>query len=105
MMTQSVEPKLVAIELDRHRKMLIDFNALASFEEVTGKSALREGIDSKSAVDIRAFLWAALRHEDPGLTLDQVGAMIHLGNLEWAGEKIAEAFAAAVPESDNQGNA
>ena len=70
----------VSIMLDKERHLLLDFNALAEMERVTGKSVLQEATwDDISATDIRALIWAGLLHEEPDLTLEQVGAMLHPG--------------------------
>jgi hypothetical protein len=54
-----------SIELDKMRTLRFDFNAMADFEDVYGKSLmeiLATGAISFSA--IRALLWAGLKHED-----------------------------------------
>lgn len=99
------EALLIPIELDRPRRLRFDFNALASYEEATGTSVLGDGLEKSlgSATNIRALLWAALLHEEPELTQQQVGAMMHLGNVNELSEKLRDAIAQAVP--DSEGNA
>ena len=72
----------VKITLDKERTLLLDLNAMATFEEVTGKS-LFKGIDisNMGAKELRALLWACLIHEDAALTLQQVGAWINTANI------------------------
>ena len=89
----------VKIVLDRERTLRFDFNALASFEEQSGRSALDPAVwNSPDAKTLRALLWAAMLHEDEALTIKAVGAMIHAGNVSYVSEKIQEASAASNPE-------
>lgn len=77
----------VTINLDKPRNLRFDLNAMSAYEEVTGKSAFNIG-DDISAKSIRALLWASLIHEDDQLTLDDVGSMIHTGNMAEITSKI-----------------
>jgi len=91
---------IVPIVLDKERHLLLNLNAMVSFEEVTGKNMLRqETMGELSAKDLRAILWACLLHEDEVLKLEDVGAMIHAGNMEEISDKLAEAWGAAMPEA------
>lgn len=89
----------VGITLDKERNLLLDLNAMASFEEATGIS-LMSGIDTKNLgmKDYRALIWVCLIHEDEKLTIKQVGKMIHAGNLSEISTAIAKAFEVATPE-------
>jgi len=89
----------IPIMLDKERHLLMNLNAMVSFEEATGKS-LFQGIDPKgmTAKDFRALLWACLLHEDESLELKDVGKMIHAGNMGELSEKIAQAWEIASPE-------
>lgn len=94
------------ITLDKERNLLLDMNAMAEFEKETGKS-LMNGADLKKMGmrDFRALIWACLVHEDEKLTIKQVGAMIHAGNLEKVSTAIEKAFTAAMPEkSEDSGS-
>ena len=92
---------LVSITLDRKRNLLLDLNAMVSFEEATGKNLL-QGItpDNLSAKDLRGLLWACLLHEDKELTLEKVGEMVHSGNMESIATKLSSAWEVAMPEGD-----
>lgn len=93
---------IVKITLDKERTLRFDFNALSAFEERTGKSALEASVWAKpDARTLHALLWAALLHEDPDLTMKDVGAIIHMGNLKYVSEKIREASIAANPEAED----
>lgn len=77
----------VIINLDKPRSLRFDLNAMAAYEDATGKSAFAIG-DNISATSIRALLWASLIHEDKTLTLEQVGSLIHTGNMTEITSKI-----------------
>jgi hypothetical protein len=71
------------IEIDgKEYTLMLDLNALIAFEEATGKSA--EFLDAKkiSLKDMRALYWAALVGSHPEITQEDVGRLIHLGNME-----------------------
>ena len=97
-MPDKVRPE-VPIVLDKERHLLMDLNAMVSFEEATGKNIM-QGIepDSMTAGDLRALLWACLLHEDGTLKIEDVGKMIHTGNMGELSEKIAQAWEVASPE-------
>jgi len=90
---------VLPVMLDRERHLVIDFNALASFEEVTGKNALAVDLwTALSARDLRALLWAALIHEDRNLTLEDVGAMLDPANSPDIINALSDAYVAAMPK-------
>ena len=65
----------VKIELDgKERTLKFDLNALCLFEE-TAKQGITEALRQRSMSAIRALIWAGLIHEDPMLTIDDVGKM------------------------------
>lgn len=99
-MSNNAVAPVVKITLDKERNLLVDLNAMAAFEEATGKSLMR-GIDigSVSMKDYRALIWACLIHEDEKLTVEKVGKMIHAGNMGEISELITKAFELAAPET------
>jgi len=90
--------KYTEIILDKPRRMLYDLNAMAAYEEKTGKSFLDIPKEQINATMLRVILWAGLIHEDKTLTLDQVGAMTTAENLGTVQNKIVEASLANNPE-------
>jgi len=95
--------KTVTIDLDRERVLRFDFNALSLFEETTGLNSLDASIwGALNAKNLRAMLWAALRHEDPSLTQEQVGSMLHSGNIAYITERITEAYKASTPDKNGE---
>lgn len=104
----SVPKVVIPIQLDRPRKMVLDLNAWCAVEEALGVSFLGGGaaaIDFASFRSLRAFMWAALRREDPTLTLEAVGDLIDAAGIETVSNKLAEAINAALPAPDAEGNA
>jgi hypothetical protein len=94
--------KTVTIELDRERALRFDFNALSLFEETTGLNSLDASIwQSLNAKNLRAMLWAALKHDDPSLTQEQVGSMLHSGNIGYITERITEAYKGSTPDQQD----
>lgn len=63
------------------RKIRFNFNALAEFEILTGKSAL--SFDDPGAADIRALAYVGLREADTDfkLSLNEVGALLNTENI------------------------
>jgi len=98
--------KVIPIELDKVRNLLIDFNALSLIEEKTGLNTLSESMwSSLNATNMKIFLWACLVHEDDDLKLDDVGRMIHIGNVKYINDKLTDAYKLISPEDDgDEGN-
>lgn len=88
--------KTTTIELDKPRTLRFDLNALCAIEDATGKS-LSQAV-SNTMSSIRLMLWAGLKHEDPGLTLEQVGAMINPADAGLM-EAVTNAFKDSLPDS------
>ena len=90
------------ITLDKERTLRMDLNALSDFESMTGKSIMRGGLDFENLgiADVRALLWACLVQEDESLTVRDVGAMLHVGNLETVTTAITQLVTKAMPERE-----
>ena len=95
----------VGIRLDRVRILKYTFNALAEFEDLTGKSVssiFTNAEESMSFVMIRNLVWAGLIHEDPSLTPAKVGELFEQVDGESVADRIAyvtEKMAEAINES------
>lgn len=84
---------LVKIELDKERHLRYTMNALAEMEDQLGVP-LSELKDVKMTIkNVRVILWAGLIHEDKEISIEEVGDMVDLGNLEEVQLKVTEAFA------------
>lgn len=96
----AIKPKKVPIVLGdcKQRNLLYDLNALAELEDAYGghADALKE-VQTGSFKAIRATLWAGLLHEDPDLTIKDVGAMISIDGMGEISNAIVDAFNVAVP--------
>lgn len=80
-MSDSNAAPQVIICLDRPRTMILDFNALAMIEELTGKSLTGGGFSDFTMKDIRDIFYACLAHEDADLTPERVGEWMQPGHL------------------------
>lgn len=67
--------KGTTIRLDRERRLKFDANALADTEERLG--GLGKVIQQEASFAlIRVLLWASLKHEDRGMTVERAGDLI-----------------------------
>lgn len=83
----------IKIKLDRERSLRYDLNALCLLDEHGGLDELR--LSSPSGM--RLMLYAGLRHEDPDLTLERVGAMVDMGRLEEIADAVGRALDRDMP--------
>lgn len=112
----------VTVKLDRERVLKFDTNALASFETEYGRPAMAVIYDCFAKLsggggnllrigtalgfrEVRALLWAALLHEDEGLTIRQAGVLIDqapgsalMERLGYVMGPVMQAFQATMPE-------
>lgn len=99
-----VKPKLVPIQLDKKRHLKFDLNAFAELEELYGDmNAVFEAMQKGSIKAIRAMLWAGLVHEDKELTIEQVGSMIDMSNINDVVETVSKAIGEALPKVEDDG--
>lgn len=69
---------------DRPRTLRYDVNALADVEPLIGGSIFMVLSQESNVIRfsvLRALLWAGLKHEDAGLTLNQVGVLMQTAFL------------------------
>jgi len=94
----------VKITLDKERTLKLDLNAMAAFEEATGKSLMDGKFHGSNMTpkDLRAMLWACLLHEDETVTEKQVGSWVTVTNLMEVTGKLNEAFEVDMPESEGK---
>ena len=102
-MTDKARPK-AAINLGgKERELIFDLNAMATYEEVTGKNILKLDMNKLGARDIRALLFACLQSGDRNLTIEQVGAWITPSSMRDIVGQLGNAFSAAMPEGEKDG--
>lgn len=85
--------KTVSITLDRERLLKLDLNAMAKFEELTGKSLFSIGEQINSATNIRALIFACLKSAKEEITLEELGELIDYHNVSILHEKLNELMA------------
>lgn len=87
----------------KERTLRFDFNALAELERETGINALDGSVWTNPSVTItRALLWAGMLHEEPELTIREVGSWLRLDNVEEVIGLIATAYQAAVGREEGE---
>lgn len=87
--------------------MVMDFNAMADFEEVTGtplQSEMAKFNQANPSIKfLRVFYWAALKRHQPKITLEEAGDI--LGDYPEAFIELVEAtFGEAEDEGNGQGS-
>ena len=88
--------KGVTINLDRPRTLRYGMNALATIEDITGKSILSLDLNNVGVKDLLAIVYGGLYHEDKTLTIEKVGELIdNYSDLTEIAEKIGEALTEA----------
>lgn len=93
------EIETITINLDKERHLRFDLNAFALLEEKYGSvdEALKK-VEQGSIIALRYMLWAGLVHEDPSLTVEEVGSMFDVKNLNEVSKQLFEAVGAAMPQ-------
>lgn len=97
---RDVKSKEVKLTLNDgvERTLKFDLNAMAELEDEYGSvDAAFEMLDKNSIKAVRFILWAGLMHEDPSLTLKQVGSLIDVQYLQELMGSLGEAFQADLP--------
>lgn len=91
----------VEIALDRPRRLHYDTNAICDLEEKLGKP-ISAALDSQSAgfSMVRALLWAGIKHEDKGMTIERTGRILNDyivagGSQQALGDRINQALKAS----------
>lgn len=87
----------VAIELDKPRRLRFDVNALADLEEHLGVGIGKVMEQEANFRLLRALLWAGLKWEERGLTVERAGSLIQNylsngGDLEALATTLIEAL-------------
>ena len=90
--------KAVEITLDKPRHLRVDFNALIEFKHKTGKALSSIQAKDMDEEYMCILVWACLLHEDPELTLKDVGAMLGFGNAAEIVKKIEATIIADAAE-------
>ena len=88
-------------------ELLLDMNAMVAFEEQTGQSffafadrTAQQGFQPTSK-ELRALLWAEMLHAQPGLRIEDVGALITAADLAPICAAVMQAQADAAPEPED----
>lgn len=83
-------------------KYILNLNAMANYEDETGKSLIDVSPDDTFTVkDIRALLWAGI-NEAQKMPIEEVGKMVDLTNMEDVTEQIMEVYADVMPGEEGK---
>lgn len=93
--------KKILIQLDRERNLRLDLNAMAEFEDLTGKSLFTIGEKLQEAKYIRAMLFVTLKSGGESIELNEVGSLIDMDNFGYISEKLTELMTVSYGDSDN----
>ena len=91
---------LILNGIERH--LCYDFNAIVEAEKSTGVNLLLAAIEAQSATTLRGLLWAALRKEDPTLTIEQVGSWITMRNAPIIHQALITAWFGSIDEQKDE---
>lgn len=92
MATPNTKP--VPITLDKERHLLLNLNAYCIAEDITGVNYIRKAaaLSELNFRDLRALLYAGLKHEDPTLTLEKVGEIVGSNDFGAVGDAVLAAM-------------
>ncbi|MUV39479.1 hypothetical protein JNUCC1_03357 [Lentibacillus sp. JNUCC-1] len=101
------EPEEVIITLDKERTFRLDLNAYFEIDMLyEDKQKTYHHVEADllqmRPYAVRAFLWAGLLHEDPELTLEEVGKHIDIHNIQEYATVIYEIILGDQPETKPQ---
>lgn len=83
------------------RKLVFDFNAICTVNSLTNINLLEASVGTVDAPSIRALLYASLLHDDPTLTLEQVGSWITMRNIGNVRQAIIAAWFASIETDED----
>jgi len=70
---------MILIDIDKPRHLNFDMNALSDADQVLDHKLTDILLRGKILLNTaRVLLWAGLKHEDPGLTIEQTGILMDL---------------------------
>ena len=88
----------VEIDLDKPRRLVFDLNAMCVYERASGKRLT--DLDLGLMSDLQVLLWACLQDDDPELHIEQVGKLIHGGNMSEVYAALTSLWADSLPEAN-----
>jgi hypothetical protein len=94
--------KNIVITLDRERQLRLDLNAMAEFEDLTGKSLFTIGEALQEAKHLRALLFVAMKSAGEEITLSDVGNMIGLHNFNVVNDAVTQLMRVSYGSSDEE---
>ena len=99
--TSSIDPTLPQVTLTiggKDRSLAFDYRAMCVVEKLTGVNLLQDSVEANFTL-LGAMLFAALLHDDPELTLDEVGSWIHFKNAPVVYQALMSAWWGSLPKA------
>lgn len=81
-----------------------DFNAIVQAEKVTGINLFAALIGDISAISLRGLLWSALLKDQPDMTIEEAGSLIHPLNIGAIRSAIITAWYGSIKEDSAGGD-
>lgn len=80
----------MSIFLDKERELRLDLTAMEKFHELTGVNIITDGFTKETLTpkNVKAFLWCGLYQDSPDLTLEDVGHLVTLANIDVVSDAI-----------------
>lgn len=95
--------KGVEITLDKPRILRLSLFGAKRLKEVAGIDLFDSSTElDTSKMDVSAFIWAFLLHEDPQLSVEDVERMIYFDNLQDVIAKAFEALGLQMPSGSEE---
>lgn len=94
---------MASIFLDKERELRLDLTALEKFHELTGINIITDGFTKEvlTPKNVKAFLWCGLYQNSPDLTLDDVGHLVTLANMNVVSDAIISLQGGESPLSES----
>ncbi len=96
------DPTLPDVTLEiggRDRKLAFDMASILTVEQQTGVNLMAAALTEVSATSMRAVLYAALLHDDPDLSIEQVGKWIDFRTTGVIQQAILAAWYGSLPKA------
>lgn len=99
---EQLTPKVYLEIGGKKRKLTFDFNSICTVNDLTGINLLEASVSTVTAPSVRALLFASLLHDEPNLTIEEVGSWLNMSNLVNVRKAITAAWFASLSTEDDE---
>jgi len=85
----------------KERKLAFDYKAIVTAEKVAGVNLLNDTFDA-SFTSLGGLLYAALLHDDPMITLDEVGSWVNFKSAPVIYQAVLSAWLGSMPAAKDE---